>query len=468
MRLDPLLALAQAIASRRLLVGSALALVTIVLTVALGRVWCGWICPLGTLLDLCRPTRRRAEDRAPLEAWRYAKYGLLLLILFGALFGNLTLLILDPLTLLFRALAITIWPAVDQIVTVTEGALYRAAPLRSLVSTLDGWLRPRLLPSSPVYYRWALLPAAALATILALNTRATRFWCRYLCPLGALLALLSKAAIVRRVVDERCTHCNACDRACPTATIDPAQGYTSDPSECTVCLKCEAICPQQAIGFAPQKPSLATHSYDPTRRKTLAALGASIVGVSLLRADLLAHGDKPHLLRPPGTNERELLSMCVRCGQCIRTCPTSAIQPALLEAGLEGLWTPVLIPRAGYCDYSCNACGQVCPVQAIPPLTLAEKRARPIGKAYIDEHRCIAWSDLQQCGICEEMCPVPGKAIWLESAEVVGRDNSLTTVLRPRVERSLCIRCGICEFRCPVAGQAAIRVHSLPDDDSTT
>lgn len=39
--------------------------------------------------------------------------------------------------------------------------------------------------------------------------------------------------------------------------------------------------------------------------------------------------------------------------------PTSTLQPAVFEAGLEGVWTPVLVPRTGYCDYSCHACGLV-------------------------------------------------------------------------------------------------------------
>ena len=93
----------------------------------------------------------------------------------------------------------------------------------------------------------------------------------------------------------------------------------------------------------------------------------------------------------------------------MRACPTNALQPAVLEAGVQGVLTPVLIPRLGYCDYSCNACGQVCPVQAIPPLSLEEKRQQVIGKAYIDQNRCIAWSDHRDCIVCEEMCPLPRK-----------------------------------------------------------
>ena len=142
----------------------------------------------------------------------------------------------------------------------------------------------------------------------------------------------------------------------------------------------------------------------------------------------------------------------------MRACPTGAIQPAVNEAGIEGLWTPVLVTRMGYCDYSCNACGQACPVQAIPPLPLAEKRVQVIGKAYINQNRCIAWSDHHDCIVCEEMCPVSNKAIKLDPTDFKQEDGSIVTVKLPQVYRERCIGCGICEYKCPVVGESAIRV----------
>jgi NAD-dependent dihydropyrimidine dehydrogenase PreA subunit len=139
------------------------------------------------------------------------------------------------------------------------------------------------------------------------------------------------------------------------------------------------------------------------------------------------------------------------------------LQPALAEAGLEGLWTPVLVPRLGYCDYACNACGQVCPAQAIPPLGLEEKRQQVIGVAAIERDRCIAWSGQGECIICEEMCPVPQKAVYLEEDDIPGRDGQPRRQLLPHVDATLCIGCGICEYRCPVAGPAAIRVYGKRD-----
>ncbi len=464
MRLDPLAMLAHALSSRTLLAESALALVIVALTLTLGRVWCGWLCPMGTLLDLFPLRRWRGKRPAPAGGWRAAKYALLLLILAAALLGNLTLMVLDPLTILFRTLSASVWPAVDQVVTVAEHALYQVAPLRPAVSAFDALVRPKVLPPEPAFYRMTFLYAGVLAGIVALNLVAARFWCRYLCPLGGLLGILSKVGIVRREVNAHCNQCQACARVCPTGTIDPEKGFASDPGECTMCVLCYRACPQGAVEFPAHRSFAGWRHYDPSRRKAVLAMGTALAGVSLFRSDILSQRDHPRLIRPPGARENDLLSRCVRCGECSRACPTSAIQPAVTEAGLEGLWTPVLVPRTGYCDYSCHACGQVCPVQAIPRLSLEEKRHRVIGRAYIDHNRCIAWADHRDCIVCEEMCPVPEKAIVLQQVEVLNGDGETVTVKLPEVVRDRCIGCGTCENKCPLNGEAAIRVW-VPNDE---
>ena len=382
MRLDPLVTLAHLLASRTLLAGSALALIVVILSLVFGRAWCGWLCPLGTTLDLFSLKRLRrslragkAANRAPVsENWRSLKYGLLLTILVAALFGNLTLLIIDPLTILLRSLTTSIWPAVDQVVTAAETALYHIPVLAEPVANFDMWVRPSIFPSEPSFYRDTILFAAVFLGVIALNLAAPRFWCRYLCPLGGLLGIFSKVALFRREVGEECKGCTLCTNVCPTGTIDPNKGYASDPSECTMCLDCLESCPRSSISFTPAISTAPWNEYDPSRRQALAAFGVTIAGLALFRSDALAKREHPFLLRPPGARENDLLAKCIRCGECMRACPTSALQPALSEAGLEGLWTPVNVPRLGYCDYSCNACGQVCPVQAIPPLSLDEKR----------------------------------------------------------------------------------------------
>ena len=461
LRLDPLGMLAQSIASRTLLAGSALALLIVLLTLIFGRAWCGWLCPLGTLIDLFPLRRPKQGNPSSLSRLRNLKYALLFTLLFAALFANLTLLIFDPLTIVLRTFTLSLWPALDRIVSAAEAALYPLPFLQQPLSAFDEWLRAGVLPVDPAYYRDGVLFAALFVVLIGLNYFAPRFWCRYLCPLGGLLGLLSKVGLVRREVKQaNCTGCDACARVCPTGTIAFGTHGTSDPSECTLCMDCLAACPRDAAQFVARVAPAKWQRYDPNRRQVLTSLGVAALGAGVLRSEVAARRDDPHLIRPPGARENDLLSKCIRCGQCMRACPTSGLQPALGEAGLEGVWTPVLLPRIGYCDYSCNACGQACPVQAIPPLGLDEKRTRVIGKAYIDQNRCIAWADHRDCIVCEEMCPLPEKAIKLDVAQVQNAAGETVTVKLPRVNRETCIGCGICEYKCPLNGEAAIRVYA--------
>jgi polyferredoxin len=462
MRLDPLLMLASLLSSRTFLLASSLALLTVLFTLIFGRAWCGWICPLGTTLDVFSFDRRRRKRPSPPQSWRKIKFVLLFAILGCALLGNLTLLVLDPLTLLFRTLSTAILPVLNQIILAVETGLYQARIFPGAIGRFDTWIRPTWLPASPYFFKDGLLFAIIFITVIGLNLLAPRFWCRYLCPLGGLLGLLSRIALFRREAGEPCQGCTLCTSSCPTGTIDPKMNYASDPAECTMCMVCLETCPKSAIRFTPGFSLARGQEYDPNRRDTLLAIGGAMAAIGLLRTDRLSKREPDFLIRPPGSREvnNDVLDMtrCIRCSECLRVCPTNALQPAVGEAGLGGFGSPILILRIGYCDYSCNACGQVCPVEAIPPLSLEQKQQQVIGKAFIDENRCIAWSDHQECLVCEEMCPIPDKAIQLEETEGWAVDDTLVKVRLPHVLRDRCIGCGICEYKCPVNGEAAIRV----------
>jgi MauM/NapG family ferredoxin protein len=459
LKLDPLVMVSQALASRTFLLGSLLAIVTIVITLLLGRVWCGWFCPLGSLLDWL-PLRswKKRQPSVP-EGFRSIKYVLLLVILFSALFTNLTLLILDPLTIIYRTLTTAVWPGLDSLVTSMERLLYRVSFLQPVVGGFDSLIRPSIFPAYPAVYRYGLLYLGFLVSLVGLNLIAPRFWCRYLCPLGGLLGLLGKASLVHCEVAGTCSSCGVCFNRCPTGAIQSTDGVFCDTGECTMCMSCAVDCPWGAISYPAKRIPFLSQPYDLERRKALLSLGTAVVGVSLLESGLVDKPQSSWLIRPPGVINERMLSTCIRCGECSTVCPTNAIQMAVTEAGVEGFWTPVLIPRIGYCDYSCHACGQVCPVEAIPPLPLEGKRIQVIGKAVIDRDRCLPWSAGTPCIVCEEMCPVPDKAIELEETQIKGEDGQRLVLQRPVVIRSACIGCGICENKCPVSGQAAIRIE---------
>ncbi|MDP3226990.1 MAG: 4Fe-4S dicluster domain-containing protein, partial [Acidovorax sp.] len=228
--------------------------------------------------------------------------------------------------------------------------------------------------------------------------------------------------------------------------------------ECQLCLHCLNYCPEGRVSFtwrskAPRAP------LDLGRRQVVTALALGVTAVPLIRLGSLARRPEEFLIRPPGAqNEGELLSRCVRCGECLKVCLTNGLQPVLWEAGLEGLYTPRLVPRLGYCAHSCNLCGQVCPTGAIPKLPLAVKQATPLGTAFINRSRCIPYTEGADCLVCEEHCPVSPKAITFLDEEVSNLKGERVKVKLPVVIADRCTGCGHCEHVCPVGGAAAIRV----------
>lgn len=465
-RINPLSAIGVMLASRSWIPRLGWAFLIVGLTLLAGRAWCGWICPFGTLLEWIsfRKARKRATLLSP--HLRKIKYFVLVILLITAFFGSTTLLTIEPLALFTRTMTTAIIPGLIYAINTVEEALYPIALFQPALDGVESLLRGTVLPVKQPVFDQNLWIAALFVTILALNALADRFWCRYLCPLGALLGLLSRVAILRLVVGAACNHCTRCALQCRLGAISTSKAAVIiQPCECTVCLDCLAECKKTDLHFQPVLNLAPPQEFDLSRREAFGALATGAAGLLLLRTGLHVRNSSPLLIRPPGAgDEQAFLSSCLRCSQCIRICPTSGLQLALNQAGLEGLWTPVLVPRAGYCDYSCHACGQVCPSGAIPALSLADKRLAVIGKAYVKRDRCLPWASNMPCIVCEEMCPTPEKSIHLEEVTVTNLSGEAVFLQRPYVIRERCTGCGICEYHCPLEGEAGIRVAGYPED----
>jgi polyferredoxin len=465
---DPLILVTTLLSARVVPAAFALSIVTIVITVLLGRVFCGWVCPLGTLNNLAGSIRRR-RPQGLYGNWYRVKYYILIAILVSALFTLQPVGIMDPLSLIIRSFSVSIYPLFTYAVRSFFDAVYAANPLgiAALTEPVYGALRKTVLSFEQLLYLQGVFIGAIFLAVLGLNLVEKRFWCKYLCPLGAFLGMLSRYSLLKRSVSEGCTSCGACATVCQGNASPEAKEHWRD-TECLVCRNCDDICPQNAVSFG-FRTGRSAAAMDLSRRRVMSAVFSGIAAVPLLRAVPIGKpgAQDPVLLRPPGSlEEKEFLKRCVKCGECMKVCTTNGLQPTLLEAGLEGIWSPMLVPRIGYCEYRCTLCGQVCPTGAIRRLPLEEKAKVRIGLAMIDKGRCLPWAHSRPCIVCEEVCPTSKKAIWLENAPVRDRQGRITTVQQPHVDLELCIGCGICEAKCPVLGRPAITVTNVGESRS--
>ncbi len=414
-----------------------------------GRFFCSYVCPLGAILDfLDRPLFGRVKRRT-LEsdaALRHIKYVVLILFAAAALVGSSLAYLLDPISLLTRTYTFALFPAFVGLMNILLDVF------RPLAEALR-WMRVATLSyAQPVFYM-SLTTFLIFAGIVALGRFAPRFWCRYLCPLGALLSLVSPLGRWRRTVDPECPACGVCQMACPMgAALDEAGTRLA---ECIQCRTCVAECPQDLIAF-PTSPRLLPagdgSQPDLTRRGFLYSMaGGAGLGFVVRQSPFTPLQNKSQLIRPPGAlPESEFLTTCIRCGECMKSCLTNTLQPSLWEGGLAGLWTPKLDLRFAACEQECNVCGKVCPTQAIRSLDLEEKTHAKLGTAVLKKEMCLVWAQDKLCLICDEICPYD--AIVFRTIE---------GYRRPVVIASRCNGCGYCETRCPVEGESAIVVAPI-------
>jgi polyferredoxin/ferredoxin len=465
---DPLILITTLLAAHATAVSFYLSIITIVITVLLGRVFCGWACPLGTLNNIVGALKKQQPDK-PGRNWYRIKYYILTGILASAAFTLQPVGILDPLSLLIRSLSVSVYPLFNYGVRAVFDTIYAISPLGLAVVSEPVYavLKKTILSFDQSFYNQGVFIGLLFVVVLGLNLVEKRFWCKYLCPLGAFLGILSRFSWLKRSVSEGCTECGACAGVCQgNAAPDEKENWKD--TECLYCWNCDDVCPANAVSFG-FRGKKAAAAMDLGRRRVVVSAVAGIVAVPLLRINPLttANAKNPVLLRPPGSlEEKEFLKRCVKCGECMKVCITNGLQPTLFEAGLEGIWSPTLVPRIGYCEYRCTLCGQVCPTGAIKRLTLPEKAKVKIGLAMIDKGRCLPWAHSTPCIVCEEVCPTPKKAIWFEEVTVRDRQGRPVRVKQPHVDLELCIGCGICETKCPVLGRPAIYVSNVGESRS--
>lgn len=243
-----------------------------------------------------------------------------------------------------------------------------------------------------------LVAGLGLPLLLLLSIALPKAWCVRLCPLGASQETLATVGLFARRV----------------------------------------------FGRQPAASAARTPDAFPRRAVLGAALGA-LVAVGYRRIGFPTQ--RP--LRPPGAADEDIFrGACIRCGNCVRACPSHILQPDFGEHGVTAFMAPVVSFEKDYCHEDCHACNVTCPSGAIARLSLYQKRHVAMGLAKVDLALCFMAKG-QDCTACIVQCPYEA---------VVREDTDGGFSSAPVVDQGKCTGCGACEVACPARPVRAIRV----------
>ena len=440
--LDPLVSFSTAIAAQTWVWSLVWAAVILAIGIFFPRGFCSYLCPLGTLIDLFDWSIGKRVERFKVKHdgwWVNLKYYLLLATLIASFFG------------------IMLAGIVAAIPIITRGFLFIFGPLQQGI--MQGWYQVPPMNSGH------LVSIVLFVAVLALGLLRPRFWCRYVCPTGAVFSLSNLVfRASERKVEDTCIDCDLCIKVCPFDAIKA--DYSTRTMDCTLCQTCAGACPTNAIKFVGRwdndwlKPeNKAIHQEISVSRRSF--LVSVLGGASTAMATRWGFGAQldsttPDALpvRPPmSVPEDKFLELCISCGECYKVCPNNVLQPMGFDQGIEGLWTPKVEADWAGCDPSCNNCGQACPTGAIRALPLAEKKVARMGLAEADHSTCLPWANEEACQLCVDECNAAGyNAIEFERVhaklDAAGLPIEGSGFAAPKVIDDRCVGCGLCQSAC--------------------
>jgi ferredoxin len=430
----------------------------IVLTTFLfGRAYCSAVCPVGTLQDISGHFAKKFNRRKRFKYFKspqWLQYLILLVSTIPVLLGGSMILgdLLEPFSSYGRLM--------------TNFALEPLLLSNNLLAALLTHFELYFLYDIPLHVAETgtlLFTFLFFATVIYLSATKGRFFCNSFCPAGAILSLISRVSVFKLVIrNDSCNDCGACDRVCKAECIDSV-ARRIDFSACVSCFDCLRVCPTNAIEYSmrPKRSfehvevrSIPADGVLQSRRELLLSVGipaaALLLAPGIVESGLVSASMRQPVSPPGSLSIRRFTSICTACHLCVASCPTNVLRPSFLEYGIAGMSQPMMNYEAGYCNYDCVICGDVCPTGAILKRSVEEKKRIQIGKAKFKKDDCIVVSKKKDCAACSEHCPT-------KAVHTVPYEGNL---LLPEVDDEICIGCGACEHVCPSIPGKAIFVNA--------
>lgn len=414
----------------------------IVLTLLFGRLYCSTICPMGAFQDatgrIARLFKSKKQKRfgysRPRNILRWTVVGICVLSFLFA--STLILSLLDP------------YSAYGRMVVNLFRPIYLAA--NNVLESIFTGFNNYTFYKAEIYIQSVFSFVVGLVTLFVIGFLAWkhgRLWCNTICPVGTLLGLLSKYSLFKmRINADECNKCGICATKCKSSCIN-SQTQTIDGDRCVACFNCLDACKTKALTYTRPRVTGSRHKTDKSKRRFISA---GVTTAAILPQTMKAQADAlmgkkgyniQHAIAPPGAISHEHFQRhCTSCHLCISKCPSKVLKPAFMEYGLGGIMQPTVSFEKGFCNFDCTVCGNVCPNNAIKPLTTEEKHLTQMGYVVFIQDFCIVQTEGTNCGACSEHCPTQAIAM------VPYKDGGLTI---PEVTTDICVGCGGCEFICP-------------------
>ena len=440
-------------------------LAIIVVTLLFGRIYCSIICPLGIYQDgIARIAEKRRKNRYSFKRSKKYRYGIALAFFLLIAFGFTSVAVfIEPYSIFGRIASNVFSPIYRMINNVLA---YFAERWNSYAF----YHADVFIKSLPIF----IISIAYFLIISILAITSGRWYCNSICPVGALLGIISKYSVFKPHFDEeKCISCGLCEKNCRCSAID-SKNHIIDYTKCVSCFNCISKCNKDAMKYGINKncklsetsknsdSSMDSDNFGKTSRKTFIATIATIATASTLKAqEKVVDGGLATIvkkkapkretpIKPAGSISLDnFSSRCTGCQLCVQNCPNDVLRAS---SKLDTFMQPEMSYEHGYCRPECTACSEVCPAGAIRRVTREEKTAIQIGHAVWIGRNCVATNGVE-CGNCAKHCP--SGAITM----VPSNPDDAASVKVPAVNDERCIGCGACEHVCPARPFSAIFVE---------